>query len=385
MNIETRSSVASLLASLDRLAPLITERRSAFDRDRRLPDDVFSALAKAGLFRLWLPRSLGGPQLDPLDFLTVVETAAALDGSVGWLVGNGGGMSRIGGYLAPEFAREIFADPLAFVTSSTGATGTMVPAPGGWRVTGRWPFGSGSAHATHFMGFAAEGGVPGPDSPQFCFYVPRADVVVPDTWHVSGMRGTSSSDFALRDVFVPADHVHPFFDHTPSDPALLYRMPPISTFAWTVATVPLGIARGALRAFHEMAVGKTRMGTTTIMAEREAIQAMVGRCEADWKAARAFLTTAMSELMAATDHGGGSLVEARADLRLAAAHAAQTAVAIVDRLQAAAGAVSIFESCPLERIGRDVRAAAHHVAMGPANFTNSGRLALGLDMASVRF
>src|SRR3954471_20001154 len=100
MLAKTPRRVEDALEAIERLAPVIAEHRAAFDSERRLPDVVFNALADAGLFRLWLPESLGGPELSPDDFMTVVEAASALDGSVGWLVGNGGGMSRIGGYLS---------------------------------------------------------------------------------------------------------------------------------------------------------------------------------------------------------------------------------------------------------------------------------------------
>src|SRR5688572_25377782 len=93
--------VADYLAAIRRLARTVAECRASFDQERRLPDVVFNALADEGLFRLWLPDALGGPELSPVEFMTVVEAAAALDGSIGWLVGNGGGMSRVGGYL-PE-------------------------------------------------------------------------------------------------------------------------------------------------------------------------------------------------------------------------------------------------------------------------------------------
>src|SRR3954462_7566455 len=93
---------AAYLAALHALAPLIAEHRETFDRQRRVPDPVFEALADAGLFRLWLPKALGGPELSPLEFMTIVEAASALDGTVGWLIGNGAGMSRVGGYLPPS-------------------------------------------------------------------------------------------------------------------------------------------------------------------------------------------------------------------------------------------------------------------------------------------
>ncbi|MBN9265337.1 MAG: acyl-CoA dehydrogenase family protein, partial [Hyphomicrobium sp.] len=103
--------IAPYLDALRELAPLIAEQRASFDRDRRLPEGLFAALARAGFFRLWLPKSLGGAELSPFEFMEVVEAASALDGSVGWIVGNGGGMSRIGGYLPASVARAWFASP----------------------------------------------------------------------------------------------------------------------------------------------------------------------------------------------------------------------------------------------------------------------------------
>src|SRR6266700_2953423 len=125
---------SDLLDAIRRVAPLIRERRDEFDKLRRLPDDIFEVLAAAGLFRLWLPQAIGGPELSPFEFMSVVEAASALDGSVGWLVGNGGGMSRVGGYLPERVARDWFADPRAFIASATGAVGVAQKTNGGYRV-----------------------------------------------------------------------------------------------------------------------------------------------------------------------------------------------------------------------------------------------------------
>lgn len=370
------------LEALRGLAPLIAEHRAAFDRDRRLPDAVFGALAGAGLFRLWLPRTLGGPELSPLDFMRVVEAAAALDGSVGWLVGNGGGMSRVGGYLPTAVARDWFASPSAFIVSATGAVGSAEVVNGGYRVTGRWPFGSGSPHASHFMGLATVGGKQA-GGQTLCCYFERDQVTVHDTWHVSGMRGTGSWHFELRDAFVPTGHVHAFIGDAPTAPGLLYRMPPVSVFSWTVSVVPLGIARGAIDAFGMLAGSK--VSAAGLLRDREAVQATVGRAETLHAAARALLVEAMTELMAATDVGGERLVAARSRLRTAGAHAAETALRVVDMLAADAGSAAIFESGPLERAIRDVQAAAKHVAMSPASYTVAGRLRLGLDPGTAMF
>lgn len=370
--------VCRVLEAVQALAPLIAAQRSEFDVGRRLPDAVFSALADAGLFRLWLSQALGGPELSPFEFMRVVEAASALDGSVGWLAGNGGGMSRIGGYLGEAVVREWFADPRAFVASATGAVGTATAVAGGYRLSGRWPFGSGAYHATRFMVLASVR-PEDPDSPLLCCYLGRADVTILDNWHVSGLRGTGSCDFEARDIFVPAAHAHPFLGLQPTQPGLLYRMPPSSVFAWSICGVPLGIASGAIASFAELACRKSRLGTRTALRDRETVQATVGRTRAMLRAARAFLIDAMAELMAATDMGGQRLVEARADIRIANAHAAETAMSITDMLAASAGAAAIFETCALERAVRDVRAAAKHIAMSPNNYIIAGRLALGLD------
>jgi alkylation response protein AidB-like acyl-CoA dehydrogenase len=364
---------------------LIAQHRATFDQERRLPDIVFKALADAGLFRLWLPEALGGPELSPVEFMIVVEAASALDGSVGWLVGNGGGMSRIGGYLPASVARDWFADPHAFVVSATGAVGTAQKVQGGYRVTGRWPFGSGAHHATHFMGLASLKDPDGADGQPLCFYFYRRDVEIHDTWRASGLRATGSCDFELRDVFVPEQHTHAFIGHKATDVGVVYRLPALSVFAWTVSVVPLGIARGAMDTFVELSTRKTRMGSNALLRDREVVQGNFGRAEALHQSARAFLIEAMMELMAAASEESARLTQARAMFRVACTHAAESAVRIVDMLAAETGAASIFETCSLERSVRDVHAAIKHIAMSPNNYIVAGRLGLGLDPGTARF
>jgi len=162
-------------------------------------------------------------------------------------------------------------------------------------------------------------------------------------------------------------------------------MPPLSLFAWTVSVVPLGQVRGAIDAFVALASSRSRLGSSGLLRDREAVQAMVGRVEALHSAARAFLVKAMTELMTVTDIGGDRLVQARARLRAASAHAAESALRIVEMLAADAGSTAIFESCPLERAVRDVQAAVKHVAMNPSSYVLTGRLSLGLGSGLSRF
>lgn len=378
--------VAGYIDCIEHLRPLVVPGRAGFDRDRRLPDDIFQALAGAGLFDLWLPRSYGGPELSPLDFMEIVEAASTLDGSIGWIVGNGAGMSRSAGNLPVDGAREIWSKGPVFVASSTSAQGTARPVQGGYRVSGRWPFGSGIQHAKWAMGLCAidDDVQTAPPSLISCYLsVPDLDVI--DTWHVSGMRATGSADFVAKDIFVPGHRTHAFPPTSFPEPGLLYRMPVLSIFPWTVSVVPLGIAQAALAAFREVASARTRLGTTLPLRERELIQSEFGRAEAQWRAGRAILIDAMNDLMRATDCGGERLVHSRAIYRTACTFAAESAVAIVDRLSAAAGSIAIREDCLLERCVRDVHAAVKHIAMTPNAYVIAGRVGLGLDPGTARF
>lgn len=385
MEAQEAEAVAQLLERLRMLAPMVADCRAAIEQERRLPMPLFGALAEAGLFRLWLPRALGGPELSPFGFMRVVETAAALDASVGWVVGNGGGASRIAGYLAPEAAHALFGNPQAFVVTATGAAGRAVPVEGGYRVSGRWPFGSGIHGATGLAGLCAVE-TPGQDRPArtiiCCAPIAAAQVI--DTWHVSGLRGTGSCDWLLEDVFVPEFFTFGFPDQHATQPGVVYRMPVLSSFAWSVSVVPLALARAALDGFVGVARDKVRLGTTQPLREREVIQAEVGRADALLRAGRALLVDAMGALVAAVEREEAELLGVRAGLRQAAAHAAETALRVAAMLEGMAGTAAILETGPLPRQLRDLRASVQHVAMSPNNFTIAGRLALGMDAGTTR-
>ena len=378
--MQSGSTLSDFISAIRSLAPLIAEHRQTFDRDRRLPEQVFTALAEANLFRLWLPKSLDGPQLSPLEFMEVVEEAAAIDGSVGWLVGNGAGMSRVAGYLDPAVSREVFEDPKSFVVSGTMPNGVATPCDGGYFVSGHWTFGSGSNHANWYMGLCRVAEVDGNANPRMvaCYFRARETTLI-DTWHVSGLKATGSNDFKVEEIFVPEQYSHPQLGGRATVDDVLYRIPWGSIFPWTVAVVPLGIARGAMTCAVDIASRKGRQGSNVLLRDRESVQLEWGRCEALIRAARAFLIDAMKTLMAAVDIGGDSLVAARVGFRLACTHAADSARTVLDNVTAMLGAVSIFETTIIERCQRDVLAAAKHIAMSPNNYIIGGRSGLGLD------
>ena len=370
-----------LAAEIQGLATVVAQSRNEFDSNGRLPDHLFEQLAALGLFRLLLPASLGGPGLSALEFMDVVEAAAALDGTVGWLTGNGGGMARAGGYLPAESAREIFDDPSAFVVSSTGAVGRAARVPGGYSVTGRWPFGSGSPHGTWFTPICAVEDREQTTGELIFVYVPRKDVLLHDNWHVSGLCATGSVDFEFADVFVPDRFTHAF-QPEPTQPETLYRLPTRSIFSWTVATVPLGIATGAIDDFTTKGRSAKRRSDSVPFADRELIQSQLGQVQARTAAGRAYLRHTMKTLMEGVE-AGTDLEASRVDFRLACTFASQSALWAINLVTEMAGAVAIDRSSPLERRERDARAAAKHVAMSPAAYINGGKLRLGCNLSNV--
>jgi alkylation response protein AidB-like acyl-CoA dehydrogenase len=374
-------TAATMIERFERIRPLLAAQTGRMDADRRLPDAAFDALSQSGFFRLLLPAQLGGCGLSPLDFMTVVEHCAAFDGTVGWLVGNGGGMSRAGGYLPDTAAREMFASPSAFIASSTAATGRAVPDGSGFRITGRWPYSSGAPHATAFAAICEvdEGAEPGTGRIVLVF-LPRTSVTLIDNWHVSGLRGTGSWDFEAKSVVLPAEFVCDL-QPKPTQPGIFYRLPGISAFVWTVASVPLGIAKGAIDALISVAGGHRRLGVTAPIAERELVQAEIGRCLARCGAAGAYMRSAMTDLCTAIERGASEMVAERIAYRLACTHASEVATSVVLRVNDLIGARALAESQPFERRERDVRAAAKHIAMSAEQFLFAGRHALGGDIS----
>jgi alkylation response protein AidB-like acyl-CoA dehydrogenase len=191
-----------LLAYVRLLAPLVEAERPGLDAARELSPSLLEALHTAGLFRLWLPRRLGGAELDPVSGLRVIAAVSALDGSVGWTVMVAAAWGFFAGRLPARAAARIFGDRRAAVAGHLAPFGRAEAIQGGYRATGRWPFGSGSKHATWFLAQCVLGKSGRPETR--LLFVPAAQCRIHDTWHVSGLRGTGSHDYSVRNVTVPA-------------------------------------------------------------------------------------------------------------------------------------------------------------------------------------
>jgi alkylation response protein AidB-like acyl-CoA dehydrogenase len=379
------------VAAARALAPAIRAQRVEIERDRSLPVPLVKQMADAGLFSLWLARSLGGPELTTVDYFRVIEELSRADGAVGWCALVAAGYSRLSGYLDDAVAREVFGDGSVVVAGTINPTGRAVAVPGGFKVTGQWSYGSFIQHSAWTVGSSiiVEDGAPrrGPDgAPDMRLMLfPTSAVEIIDTWRVGGLRGTGSHDFRVADLFVPEERAIAAFTAKPVRPGTLYAAPFITVFAMALATAPLGIARAAIEAFVELAEGKTPIGASSKLRDKASAQADVGKAEALVRSARAFLIDELRGIWDTVAAGEMPSVPQRAVARLAAAQAASASAQAVDLIYNAAGGTALYETSLIERCFRDVHATTQHVGIASANFEISGRVLLGLDPGTPRF
>jgi alkylation response protein AidB-like acyl-CoA dehydrogenase len=385
----------ALLDAARGLAPLVGTLRDRFDQDRCLPVTLVDAMHAAGLFRMWVPRALGGAELDPLNFLTVIEELSRLDGSLGWCAVIPAGYARLSGALEEDAAREIFLNSRRGVLVGTlNPTGKAIMAPGGYQVSGRWSYGSFIAYGDWILGNCITEDASGPRREadggrefRLCLF-PRDAAEVFDIWHVGGLRATGSNDFEVTDLFVPEEHTIPLvgFQPPPRRPGPLYAVPMTSTFVSCIATVALGIARAAIEALIEIAVSKVTAGTTIPLRDKPLAQADLARAEALLRSGRAFLFDELGAMWANAEAGRPISMRERAQVRLAAVHAAQCAIQATGVIYQLGGGASLFQGGRLERCFRDVNAAGQHLAVSPLNNMEPiGRVLFGLPPGLTRF
>ena len=374
-----------VVAAAQALVPHIQAARHEIETERGLPASLVQEMARAGLFQLHLPRSMGGLECDLLASVRVMETLAAAEGSVGWCASISSAISYLVARLPPQVGITLFGQPPdARLAGSLRPEGRSRLVEGGYRVSGRWDFASGINHANWMYCSCVVEDDRGPcHTPEGvpmvrALMVPRDAVTVHDTWQVAGMRGTGSHDFEVDDVFVPHAHTLSVVDGVAHGGPLYHpRLLVIGAGAPT-AGVALGLARGAIDALRAMAANTASTMSTTALRDRPLVQRRVAEAEAIVGAARAYLLDAMGQVWEAvtTDVPDPSAEVAQA--RLAMTHAMHESVKAVDRVFHAAGTNAVYEKNPLERYFRDVHVAVQHAVGRPEQFESAGKVLLGL-------
>jgi alkylation response protein AidB-like acyl-CoA dehydrogenase len=381
------TDVEALRQGVEKIAPVLRENAPLGDRECRLPDASVDAMREVGLYRMWIPRALGGFEIDPVSAFDLIEEIARADAAAAWNLFMSVNPSIVGMWLPEQGADEVYAGEPRFAGTLFPPM-TAVPVDGGYRITGRIPFVSG-CHAATWLIFTAvptDDGVPRTTEDgrpvTVLVFLPRAEWQIVENWDVLGMRGTGSHDVTVDGVVVPdrrAPLLVPFAD-APPGPAFqgpLYRMV-IWQGTGVSAAIPLGIARAAISDALELAAVKTPAYTVVPLRERAAVQTEIARAEGHRCAARAYLREVLAEGYAACEAGRPFDTDHRRALQLAATHAVEAAATAVRLVHQVAGTSAIRNNRPFAAHFRDVHTVTQHAFVSPARYESVGQLMLGL-------
>jgi 3-hydroxy-9,10-secoandrosta-1,3,5(10)-triene-9,17-dione monooxygenase len=380
---------AELLARAEALVPVLHERAGRTEELRRMPDETIAELHESGLFRILQPKRVGGSELPFRAIVELVSVIGRGDGSTGWVLANLAAHHWLLGMWPKEAQDEVWGEsPDNLIGSALiFPRGRAHKAPGGYRLSGRWPFSSGVDPASwNLIGAIMQDEEEGTTEPRI-FLLPAKDYTIIDTWQVIGLSGTGSKDVVVEDVFVPEYRSVAVKEITGGsnpgskvNPSVLYRLPAVSLFAFCIAGVSLGIAQGAIAYFMETMRTRTSYYTGRNLADFVTLQIHLADATAVTDAARAVMLNDCEEATRIVTEGGLPSLEQRARYRRDGAYAATLCTRAVDVLFQATGGGAIYARNPLQRAFRDVHAAnAHYTLNWDINGALFGRVLLGLS------
>jgi len=375
------------------LRSVIRSYHDELEREQRLPKALVEQFHAAGFYRLVRPRELGGLQADPLTYLRTVELLAEASGSVGWNLCNNNIAQLVTLGLPDEGIREIFGPggDVAIAGTAVQGGGRAVPVDGGYRVTGRWPFGTGCQESAWMLGSfqILDGDQPrrSPDGASVywrgVFHRAEAQLVA-GSWDVSGLRATGSFDWTLDDVFLPERRtmVHagiPLDNQWSHWPGISFALPAQTWVGPHHSAVITGIARAGIDALIELAVEKTPRGRTSRLCDNPQVQDAIGRADAILNAGRAYRSATITEMWNTIAAGEDTTLEQRARCRLAAVHAADCAREAMDLVYRQGGSTSYRRESRLAECWRDLQVVGQAVTVMPEWYPMGGRVFMKMD------
>jgi len=381
-----------LLAGARALQPALRERADACRESRRIPDETIRDFHEAGFFKILQAEQYGGYAMDPQVFYMVgLELARACPSSA-WVLGVVAVHNWQLALFDDRAARDVWGeDPATLISSSYAPVGKVKPVEGGFRLSGRWSFSSGSEHCKWvFVGAV----VPTEEAPfdminYRTFLVPIEDYEIVDNWDVVGLQGTGSHDIAIDDVFVPEHRTHKvvdgFYCDNPGNAvntAPLFRMPFMQVFVRAVCTATLGALEGALEDYIEVA--KTRVAGPVPMRDDPNARRLAAEVKAEIEQMKLVMVRNFDRMMDCTRAGEPIPVEDRVRYRYDSAVVADKCVELSGRMLKAAGSGAIRVGSDLLAKHLDILASQAHVANHSVPFAvNMGGVLLGQENADL--
>jgi len=366
---------------------LIEAQSDAVDATLCMTQPIIDALANEGLFHLMVPKLLRGTEANVSTIISVCESIAYADGSVGWSFAQNTNVLGYTAYLSPSNA--------ATVAAAQAAAGVFAPLgvahkeENGFRVSGHYPFASGCSHAD-FIGSGAlemhNGEMPPFDEkglPRIrCFFVRKSQAQIDSEWDVMGLRGTGSFDYHIAEQFVDKGMTFSLFETVPVTGGSLYGLGPIPLSALGSSAWAIGVASRALDEILQIAEsGRARLGSPALK-DQQVFQRQFGEHSAALHAARLLLHDRYNEAVEYIAQGNECTTEFIANTRAAATFVVMTAKAATSFAFQAAGSQSLRNPSKLQRCFRDLFTGGSHVVFDEGSFEDFTKTKLGIKGAA---
>ncbi|MGO1308382.1 acyl-CoA dehydrogenase family protein [Kluyvera intermedia] len=359
--------------ALDTLLSEVAARSEDFEHQRHISDDIISRFQQVGVYRALVPKIYGGDECSPAQFCKLIEQIATADGSAGWVASFGMSPFYLGA-LPVDTLKELYRNgPDVVFAGGIFPTQKAHQADGGYRVSGRWSFASGSMGASVLgVGILPDGEQPLPRMA----VLPRASVQIDPVWNTVGLAGTGSHDLLVDDVFVP--HEWTFIRGGALNlEGPLYRYPVLSLATQVLSVVALGVARAALNEIYAIAHRQQSVTGAPRLADRPQAQMQIARCEADLRSARAWFYDAIDDVWQRLLSGDDPSCEQINALRLSSTHVTRVAAEVARQALALNGMGGVTMTSPLQRYVRDTMVITQHAFMGDLSYLNAGTVFFG--------
>ncbi len=355
---------------------------------RQVAPASVQAMESVGLWRLLTPASVGGTEAGLRAHVDALLVVAAADPAAGWVQMVSNAHTWIVGNFSPQCRRQVFADgPDIRVPGTLAAQGKATREEGGWRLNGRWQFASGVDHGDWILIGAIADALPESPTRLLHIMVPKADLLVDDTWYTLGLRGTGSKDVVAEDVFVPDHRAMPtkiLFEgespHGEGGATYFNRLPVLACLSVQLAAAAVGIADGGLALHIERTVARREVYTGSSKAEDPGTQMRVAESSTELDLARMLVRAAADRCDLVASTGNRLTIDERAELKWHASYAVELTRRSTERVFAAAGAHGVYNDSLLQARYRDINTACHHASVDfDSNAQMYGRTKLGLD------
>ena len=378
------SNEHQLITAVRDMLPMIEEAAEEIENTQRVPDEIIQSIDELGLFSMAVPKEFGGSEIDPLVVFDIIEMVAEADASTAWvLLIIYANPFIFGNCLHRHVWQAMYGDNIKTRTAgSLAPAGKAVKTEGGYRVSGRFRWGSGSEHCQYLLSGCmvfdgddmcrTENG-----EPEIRCVIHKTDdaTIHFDSWDSTGLRGSSSHDYSLDDVFIPQDWTFALDETIYRHENPVYTFPGIAFCQ--LGAIALGMARASLEMIKDISKSKRR--GPQLMAEDPSIQLGIAEAEAKVSASRSWLRQSMAEILEAFRNGDEPAWEARARYRLACTYAVDNATEVVNMMYKNAGGNGVYRPSKLDRYLRDIHTASTHLRVSDNTYLKAGKMLLGQD------